>query len=61
MYQIKFENGKYIVTKGDKPLKKLCKFTIKKNMEFDTEDEAKQCIVELLAALKSDEEYLERF
>jgi hypothetical protein len=30
-------------------------------MEFDTEDEAKQCIVELLAALKSDEEYLERF
>ena len=30
MYQIKFENGKYIVTKGDKPLKKLCKFTIKR-------------------------------
>ena len=61
MYQIKFENGKYIVTKGDKPLKKLCKFTIKKNMEFDTEEEAKECIVELLAALRSDEEYIERF
>ena len=62
LYQVKkTEEGKYIVTKGDKPLKKLCKFTIKKNMEFDTEDEAKQCINKLYEALKSDEEYIERF
>lgn len=63
MYQIKFENGKYIVTKGDKPLKKLCKFTIKKNMEFDTEEEAKQCIEKLYEAMQanSDQEYIERF
>ena len=61
-YQVKkTQEGKYIVTKGDKPLKKLCKFTIKKNMEFDTEEEAKQCIEGLYAALQSDEEYLERF
>lgn len=61
-YQVKeTEEGKYIVTKGDKPLKKLCKFTIKKNMEFDTEEEAQQCIQGLYEAIKSDEEYLERF
>ena len=61
-YQVKkTEDGKYIVTKGDKPLKKLCKFTIKKNMEFDTEEEAKQCVEGLYAALKGDEDYIERF
>ena len=61
LYQVKLENGKYIVTKGDKPLKKLCKFTVKKNMEFDTEDEANACIKELMDAILSDEESLERF
>lgn len=61
LYQVKLENGKYIVTKGDKPLKKLCKFTVKKNMEFDTEEEANACIKELMAAIFSDEESIERF
>jgi hypothetical protein len=61
-YQVKkTQEGKYIVTKGDKPLKKLCKFMIKKNMEFDTEEEAKLCIEGLYAAIRSDEEYIERF
>ena len=61
MYQVKLEDGKYIVTKGDKPLKQLCKFTIKRNMEFDTEAEALECIDRLMKALVSDDEYLERF
>jgi len=64
LYQVKqTEDGKYIVTKGDKPLKKLCKFTIKKNMEFDTEEEAKQCIDQLFESMQasSDQEYIERF
>ncbi len=60
-YNIKKDQDKYVICKNDKPLLLPCKLIKLKQVEFDTEEEAKAYIDDVNQLIKNNQDYVERF
>lgn len=60
-YDIKEDQGKYVIYKGYHALHLPCKMVKKKRVEFDTEEEARKYIEDVYKLIENGNEYIERF